>query len=188
MMIEINLLPHEAKAKKAQVTTQAGYFIYLVISAFTILLCIHLYFLILGIAQNIALRSLRRTWNQFKPQRDAVANFKKENDTFLGQDKIMDKLLAQRVDWAPKLNKLSLHLPSGIWFNELQITDKKFILKASTLSLQKEEITTINKFTDNIKNDEYFLNVLVKIELTSTQRRTLSGYELVDFILEGELK
>lgn len=188
MMIEINLLPKEAKAKKVQATTQAGYFIYIVISVFAVLLCVHLYFLILGISRNIALGNLRKTWNQFKPQRDAVASFKKENDLLLGQDKIMDKLLAQRPAWAPKLNKLSLHLPSGVWCNELQITDKRFILKGSTLSLQKEEITTINKFIDNMKNDEHFLNALARIELTSTQRRALAGYEIIDFILEGELK
>jgi Tfp pilus assembly protein PilN len=101
---------------------------------------------------------------------------------------MIQQLIGQRINWAEKLNKLSLNLPSGVWFNEIQVNSKEFILKASVISLQKEEMNLINAFIDNLKNDKDFFKDFNNLELNSAQKRVIGGYDVTDFILVGILK
>jgi hypothetical protein len=94
----------------------------------------------------------------------------------------------RKLNWSEKLNKLSLNLPSGIWFNELSVSKKDFILKGSVLSLQKEEMNLVNKFIDSLKKDMVFFKDFTRLELSSIQMKTVVGYDVFDFVLTGKLK
>ena len=88
-----------------------------------------------------------------------------------------------------KLNRLSLDLPSGIWFNEISANLKKeFILRGSVVSLKKEEMLLINQFIDNLKKDTDFFKDFSKLEMTSAQSGEIGGYEVNDFVISGVLK
>jgi Tfp pilus assembly protein PilN len=189
-MIEINLLPEElkTKAKKIAKSTQLSQILYFIPLAFGILIIIHIYLFGVFITKNITLGTLNNKWKTLQPQRKILEDFKKGYEGSSQDASIIKQLLAQRIFWSAKLNKLSLNLPKGVWFKEFVTTNKNFILKGSVVSLQKEEMDLINKFIDNLKKDRDFFKDFSNLELTSVQRKVIGGYDVADFILAGALK
>lgn len=187
-MIEINLLPHELTVKQKKMVIEPNCLLYLIPLVFGILVCIHLYLAAINIIKSAQLGTLNKKYKSLEPQRKEVENFKKEYTITSEDAREIQHLTEQRISWSEKLNKLSLDLPSGIWFNEISLNNKDFVLNGSVISLQKEEITLINKFIDNLKNDVSFFKDFQTLELSSVQRRVIAGYDIVDFILAGTLK
>ena len=187
MMIEINLLPQELRTKSTRTALDprlAG--IILVIAG--ILVSVHILLGLGQIVRNIQLAALNFKWQQLQPQKQRLDTDKKERELLTSDSDFVLQLLTQRVSWAEKLNKLSLCLPSGVWFTEVSVTPTEFNLKASVVSLKKEEMALINKFMSNLKSDSAFFTDFANLELVSAQRRFLGAYEVVDFVLKGSLK
>jgi len=187
-MIEINLLPEELKLKRRGVNVQANYFIYAVPLILGILVCMHIFLAVVTINKNSQLRTLNNKWRSLEPQRKVLENFNNEYAIVSEDSKAIQRLTEQRINWAQSLNKLSLDLPSGVWFNELSISYGDFMLSGSVVSLQKEEMGLINKFIYNLKNEPVFFKGFNNLELSSVQRKTIGGYDILDFVLEGILK
>lgn len=190
-MIEINLLPQELKVKGIKFDIEfirSKKLLSFILPAFGLLICIHIYLCTLAIIKNYQFHRLNRKWQNLKPQREILEEFKKEYDVSSTDAKTIQKLLGQRVNWAEKLNKLSINLPAGVWFNELGLTKKELTLKGAVISVEKQEISLINQFMDNLKNDAGFLKDFNALELGTVQRKTIAGYDIVEFILKGTLK
>ncbi len=184
-------MPQELKSKPKKAGPEAlspKQILYLIPAAFGILICLHIILLSIMVIKGFQLNGLKAKWESLASQRRVLEDFKKENEVLSTDGNLIQKLLKQRISWAEKLNKLSLDLPSGVWFNELSVNQKDFILKGSAVSLQKEEMSLINKFIDNLKNDQDFFGSFRSLELSSVQRRALGGYDIVDFILSGVLR
>ena len=190
-MIEINLLPEDPrfKAKRiGKVSIESKYFFYLIPLVFAVLIFVHICLAAVGIAKSLQFSQLNSKWKKIQPQRELLNNLKKEYDVVTSGAKVMQELNSRRLNWSEKLNRLSQDLPSGIWFNEILVSRKDFALKASVVSLQKEEMSLINKFIDSLKNDARFLSDFNKLELGSVQKKSLGGYDVVDFILTAKSK
>lgn len=191
-MIEINLLPEELKSKTKVKITGAGlevkHFLYLIPFVLGILISVHIYLGVLSIIKNNQLRVLNNKWRILEPQRKILDNFNKEYAAVSEDATAIKQLAQQRINWAENLNKLSLYLPSGIWFNEISISQKDFVLEGSVVSLQKDELGLVNKWINNLKNDRDFFKDFSAIELSSVQKKTIGTYDVVDFILTGTLK
>jgi len=187
-MIEINLLPHELKAKSKNAGLEPGYFLYLIPLVFALLVCAHIILAVVTIARSYQFIALNNKLKSLEPQRKIFENLNKENGMPLADAKLIQQLTVQRINWPEKLNKLSLNLPPGVWFEEITVSSKSFILKGSVISLQKEEMALINKFMDNLKNDTSFFKDFNNLGLSSVQRRVIGGYEIIDFTLLGNLK
>ncbi len=188
MMIEINLLAEEFRKENKKKNTDLNCCICLVSLFFAIILFIHLSLAVFTILQSNHLNILNRKWRVLEPQRKLIENLKQESTFFSEGAKIIQQLTNQRITWAEKLNKLSLCLPPGVWFNEISFESAAFILKASVISLEQKDMELINKFLDNLKKDTGFSNVFIKLELDSVQKKTLGGYEISQFVLVGVLK
>ena len=190
-MIEINLLSEELKVKTKRIgklSIESKYFLYLIPLVFAVLIFAHICLAAVGIAKSFQFSQLNSKWKKLKPQREQLNNLKKEYDVVTSGAKVMQELNSRRLNWSEKLNRLSQDLPSGIWFNEILASRKEFVLKASAVSLQKEEMSLINKFIDSLKNDTRFLRDFNKLELGSVQKKSIGGYDVVDFILTAKLK
>jgi len=192
-MIEINLLPQELKpepqSKKIGITgPRLRQFLGLIPLIFGILLCIHLYLFAVTIVKSSQFNILNNKWQKFEPQRKMLESFNKEYALLYEDALVSQQLLRERIAWSGKLNKLSLALPSGIWFNEISVTPKDLTLKGSIVSLQSQEMNLIKIFMDNLKKDTVFFKDFSNLELGSVQRKTIGGYDIVDFILAGTLK
>lgn len=189
-MIEINLLPEElrVKAQKTMPGTPPTQILYFIPFIFGLLIIIHIYLVGLFIIKSSQLNALNNRWQNLAPQRKSLEDLRKEYALLSTDVKVIQQLFKQRINWSEKLNNLSLNLPNGIWFNEISISPKDFNLKASVVSLTREEMGLINEFIRNLKNDATFFKDFNNLELSSVQRKVIGGYETIDFILQGTLK
>ena len=189
-MIEINLLAEELKVtlKKKTRSAQSKQILFFVPVILGLLVVVHLCLLSVTLTKGVQLTALNNKWQRLQPQRKMLEDFKKEFEGVSKDASALQKLASQRIIWAEKLNKLSLDLPAGIWFREITVTRKDFNLKASVVSLQKDEMNLINRFIENLKKDAAFLNAFKTLELTSVQVRAVGGYDVTDFGLLGTFK
>lgn len=190
-MIEINLLSPELKVKGKKFDLKSiklKHPLYVALLLLGLLICLHICLVLLGIVKHYQFNMLNKKWQNLKPQIKILEEFNKEHKTSLIDVKAMQKLITERINWAEKLNKLSLSLPNGVWFNDLSLSKNELILKGSVISLQKEELGLINQFMNNLKNDAGFFKAFNQLELGSAQRKTISGYDIVEFVLKGTLK
>lgn len=156
--------------------------------AFGILMLAHIYLAAASIVKYCQYKALDNKWNKLQPQRDRLDKFKGQYDVLSSAAQAVRKLDSMRLNWSEKLNKLSLNLPSGVWFNELSVSRAEFVLRASVISLQKEEMALINKFINNLKNDAGFFKDFNNLEISLIQRKVIGGYDIVDFTLTGKTK
>jgi len=201
-MIEINLLPEElrvkakakvkAKPKETQVSQSSlektKYLFYLAPLIVGVLLVTHILLAGITIFKNNQLGMLNSKWRTLEPQRKNLADFNQEYASFSEDEKTVLQAVQQRVSWAEKLNRLSLFLPSGAWFSELNFSSGNFTLKVSVISLQKDEMGLVNRFIDSLKNDPGFFKDFITLEIGSVEKRTVASYEISDFVLTGKIK
>ncbi|MBI4972859.1 MAG: PilN domain-containing protein [Candidatus Omnitrophica bacterium] len=189
-MIEINLLPEELKAKpkerKTKLEPKAVFYLAPVI--FALLIATHIYLAVVNIKNSYQLKALNNKWQAQEPQRKILDSAKEEYDILSADVQAIRQLAAERINWAEKLNQISLGLPSGVWLNEISLAGNKFNLNGSAISLQKQEMSLINKFLTNLKNDPDFFHGFNSLDLDSVQKRAVGGYEIADFIFRGSLK
>jgi len=198
-MIEINLLPVElrVKTKGKKNGSQAcakfkidreKFFLFALPGVLAVLICLHLFFAVLVILKNNALISLNKKWIGLEQQKKTLDAFNAEY-SFRAQDAgFIQKITQNRVFWAAKLNKLSLNLPPGVWFNSISIDTKGLNIQGSVVSLQKKEVNLINDLIDNLKADEDFSKDFTSIAVSSVQKKSVGGYDIGDFTLLGEFK
>ena len=184
-MIEINLLPEELKikAQKKGRDIKTRQILYFIPALFIILLLVHSYLIGALVLKNIQLMVLNTKWQKLRPQVLKIEEFKKNNELVSQDSRVIQQLVNQRVNWAEKLNKLSLNLPSGMWFNEILVKPKEFILNASVVSLQKDEMSLINQFIENLNNVNAFSKDVPNLELESIQKTVIGGYDVTTFTL-----
>jgi len=199
-MIEINLLPQELRVKTKEkapeqviVTTTTGFslnklFIYAIPVLLAGFVLVHLYVAVISIAKGGKLVSLEHKWINLGPQKKILDEFNQQYSAASQDAGLAQLLTGQRILWAQKLNKLSLNLPSGVWFNDLSLSKQNFTIQGSVISLQKEELSLINKLLDNLKSDKEFFKDFLNFELTNVQKRPVGTYDIADFVLTGVLK
>ncbi|MDD5476640.1 MAG: PilN domain-containing protein [Candidatus Omnitrophica bacterium] len=199
-MIEINLLPQELRVKTKEkapqqviLTTITGFnrdklFIYAIPVLLGLFVLAHFYFAVISIAKGGQLASLKRKWTALEPQKKIVDEFNQQY-SLTSQDASLTQLLtSQRILWAQKLNKLSLNLPAGVWFNDISLVKQNLTIQGSVISLKMEELNLINKLLDSLKADNGFFKDFAGLELSSVQKRSIGSYDVADFVLTGTLK
>ena len=198
-MIEINLLPEELRNRvvkpvkiKRSVSVRAKpgpqQLILLIPLIFALLIAVHIIIVFLGVTRSFQLSSLKGKWERMLPERKTWEDFNNEYMLYSGDSQDMQKLLNERINWAEKLNRLSLILPSGIWFEAISVSGKAFQLHGKVVSLTKEEVSLLRNFIDDLKNRPGFIKNFNSLELSSIQKETIGGYEVADFNLVGTLK
>ena len=197
-MIEINLLPEElrnrivkpVKAEPTRVEAKPGpqLLILLIPVIFALLISVHIIIAISGIIRAGEINGLKGKWEKMLPERKALEEFNGERMLYSGDAKDIQKLVSERINWAEKLNRLSLILPSGMWFESISVSGKAFSLHGKVVSLTREEISLLRNFVDEIKNKPNFIKNFSSLELSSIQKVTVGGYEVADFNLVGVLK
>lgn len=189
-MIEINLVPEEfkVKIKKTAAPLDSKKILYLIPLGGSILVLAHICLGAVNISLNYKYKALNEKWKVLEPQVKVLEENNKETNLLRDDDSALQKMIKERVNWAEKLNKLSLHLPSGIWFNEIIVLNKEFTLKAAVISMEKEEMSLINKFLLGLKNDKEFSRDFKILELGTIKREKFGSYDISSFSLAGSLK
>lgn len=186
-MIEINLLPRDPRKRTIAAAIGPGVFIYAVPAVFIILMFTHICLALLGVSLNHKYSVLNNKWKGFESQRKQFEDEKKKYNLGFQDVLTLQGFTKGTLNWSEKLNLLSLKLPSGIWFNEIELAGKNFVLKGAVISLEKQEVSLINKFIANLKLDSDFSKGFAKLELGPVKRDNIGGYDTINFILEGIL-
>jgi Tfp pilus assembly protein PilN len=187
-MIEINLLPEELKARIKKAPDEYQYFLYLIPLCAAVLVLVHLYLGGIQTYRSLQLSALTKKWQGLEPQRSKLVNLKSESSSSSQEDRIAQEFAAKSINWSKKLNKLSLDLVAGIWFNEISISRTGLSIRATVFSLEKAEVDLINKLMTGLKNDSDFIADFESLELGQMQRKSIASYEVVDFMLSANLK
>ncbi|MFA5287684.1 MAG: PilN domain-containing protein [Candidatus Omnitrophota bacterium] len=200
-MIEINLLPEELRNRvvKPVKPVKSGavregakpglqQLILLIPFIFVVLVIAHIAIVFLGVTRYSELSVLKGKWERLLPERKALEDFNNEHTLYSGDSKDIQKLVDERINWAEKLNRLSLILPPGIWFESISVSGKAFNLHGKVVSLDKEEVALLRNFIDDLKNKPDFAKNFNTLDLNSIQKETIGGYEVADFTLTGVLK
>jgi flagellar biosynthesis protein FlhB len=187
-MIEINLLPQELQLKTKSTHVDAKNFLYLIPCVLAVVLVWHI---CLGIAQvslSAQLKSLNKKWQELEPKRKIWETASKQFNSSPQDVELMQQLIKERVLWAEKLNLLSEKLPAGIWYNEISVSNKVFLLRGSVVSLEKQEVLLINKFLNNLKEEQLFFKHFDNLESGQMQREEIGGYDVMNFTINGKMK
>lgn len=199
-MIEINLLSEELRVKtktkdleRTAVTELVAFnrqqlFIYAIPVLLGVFVCAHIYFAVISIFKNGQLIALNREWVKLEPQKKPLDEFNNEYSSVSQDTSLVQLLNSKRIIWAQKLNKLSLNLPPGVWFNEITLSAKDIVIQGSVVSLRKEEVNLINKLLENLKADTEFYKDFSSFELSNVRKKNVGRYDIADFILTGVLK
>ncbi|MFH1442387.1 MAG: hypothetical protein ABIH18_10170 [Candidatus Omnitrophota bacterium] len=186
-MIEINFLPAELQEKPSAAGMRPGAFIYAVPAVFIILMLMHVYLALVGISLGHKYNVLNNKWKGFESQRKQVEDEKKKYNLVSQDSLALQEFTKGTLNWSEKLNLLSLKLPSGVWFNAIELAGRNFVLKGAVISLEKQEVSLINKFLSNLKSDSDFSEGFAKLELGPVKRDNIGGYDIINFVLEGVL-
>jgi Tfp pilus assembly protein PilN len=187
----------KARVKKAEAPLTQGakfkvdqekLFLYAIPAILGALILLHLYFAVLTIMRNNEMVSLNKKWLALEPQKKAFDDFNSEYSSVTFDASAIKRITQQRILWAPKLNKLSSNLPSGVWFHEVFMNGKSLNIQGSVISLQKEEVSLLNKFLDNLKMDKDFSADFFNQEVSFVQKKNIGGYDIADFVIVGVLK
>jgi Tfp pilus assembly protein PilN len=189
-MIEINLLPEELKPKEENLTVLhlRQVLLFVLPAIFGLIVIAHLFLGALFLFKTFQYKSLDKRWMQFSSERQKVNNWKREYNVSSRYSEQMDKLISGRITVSDKMQALARVLPNGIWFNHLNFNQGKFKLRGSVVSLDKEQMRLLNVFLSQLKEDKIFFEDFVNLELGNVNMRTLGGFAIMDFVLEGDLK
>ncbi|MCM8782885.1 MAG: hypothetical protein NC909_00585, partial [Candidatus Omnitrophica bacterium] len=61
-------------------------------------------------------------------------------------------------------------------------------LEGSIVSLEKQPMSILKLFCDNLKKDNTFLKNILSFEIGPTKTRKIFNFEVLDFIIEAKLK
>jgi len=189
-MIEINLLPQELrpKPKKPGIDLESPETLYFIPLVFGVLIAIHILLGLFFIFKNVQLGILNNNWKKLESQMKVLEEFRSESAQLSKDARALQEITSRTIRWAAKLNRLSLDLPSGIWFRSITVNALNLDIRASVFALQKKELAAINKFMDNLKQDKDFFGDFAKLELGTIERKILGGYEIAEFTLTAALK
>lgn len=131
-MIEINLLPEEAKKKKRSAPKMDASMINLsslpitsiAMIAVGALLAIQSALFMIGVISGIAFNSMNRKYKDILPRKNETQQLKTWVDTANKKVAAIDELMVKRFSWEKKLNALSDSMIPGIWLTELQYDEK----------------------------------------------------------------
>jgi Tfp pilus assembly protein PilN len=198
-MIEINLLPEELRKKvikpkkaesiKAPATgLELKHSILLIPLILLVLILLHTFFGFTGLMKSGQTRTFTAKLTTLQPQRKELESFNSQYKLAAEDTDAIQQLIRERIFWSEKLNKLSLNLPSGVWFNSLFVNSKELILRSSAVSLSKEELSLIKQLIDSLKTDTEFFKDFLSLEMGSAEKRVLGTYDVTDFTLVGKVK
>jgi Tfp pilus assembly protein PilN len=191
-MIEINLLPEELIVKPGDKKPLGGfdlrYVVYALPVALVIIVCLHFLLGVMAMVKRSELSSLNIKWQNAEPQRKELEEFNREYVASEQDAALIKPLIDQRISWSQKLNRLSLDLPSGIWFNDITINTKELIIRGSVISTEKIEMSLIKTFMDTLKDDTEFIKNFTTLELGPIQSQPIAGNEISNFTLKATLQ
>ncbi len=184
-MITINLLPHDLKTTERKIVLPYKIYIFVVLIVFIFL---HLCLLSLALVKEVQILSLKGSWGKVEPQSKDSVSIKAEIKDLEAKANSMKDVLTHKANTTELLSGLGLSVPKGLWLERFTYSNDGLMIQGSVVSLTQNEMSIIGKFLQDLKSNKTFASLFAKIELNSVQRRTIKTYDVVDFVVVGEIK
>lgn len=184
-MITINLLPKQFR--KAEKKAIVPYKTYLFLG-FVGLVLLHLVLFGLATMKRIQVIALHGSINKVSVPAKEAAKTKSEIKEMEARADAFKTVLARRVNFTELLSGLSGAVPKGLWIDRFSFSGGSLIIQGTVISLTQNEMTIIGKFLQNLKNNKTFSTAFPRLELGSVQRRSIKNYDVVDYVLNGDMK
>lgn len=185
-MITINLLPKNLKRverKKVVFPYKA-----LLMAIVAGLVLVHLLLLSVAALKKIQIASLKSNWSKMAPETKDSASVHKEINSLENKVKTIKEVVSRKASLTELLSSLNAAVPKGLWLDRFTFADQGLVIQGSVVSLTQNEMTIIGKFLQDLRGAKTVSSVFPKIELSSVQRRTIRTFDVVDFVLTGEMK
>ena len=154
-MIEINLLPEEAKKRRhssAKIDVSAksvSGFPMIKIAAWAVgaILLIQLILFVIGFTNGATFKSLDLEYKGMLPKKQETEKLKAQVDTMNRKVGAINELMVKRFSWEKKLNALSDSMIPGIWLTELEYDEKfsEFPIAVSVKASKKKDAQETEK-------------------------------------------
>ena len=177
-MLQINLLPvREARRKEdsRQLSMQTALMLLLALAAvgFT-----HSLISEKISSANVRIAQMERDIDQYKPQLEQVAAFRKKKKSLEAKIGVIDELDHARSGPVRVLSELAARTPERLWLTSL-VTEGKTIL----MSGQSLDNDLVALFLRSLGESDYFTDV----DLDKTEMRDTGGLRLMNFRIRAEL-
>lgn len=185
-MITINLLPKQMRKTEKKIVLPYKTYLFLGIIFFVLL---HVLLFGLGSVKKIQVAALRGNLNKVSVQAKEAVKIKTDVKTMETRVNFLKTSLSRQFTVTELLSGLSAGVPKGLWMERFSLSTKDgMLVQGTVISLSQNEMTLIGKFLQNLKNNKAFESAFSKIELASVQRRSIKTYDVVDYVLQGEVK
>lgn len=184
-MIIINLLPQNLKKAERKIILPYKSYLLMLLAFFVVL---HFCLFSLSVINKIHIAALKSSWARMEPGSKDAASTRVDIKGLEAKVDSMKTDFSRKMSLTDLLSSLNAAVPNGLWLERFTFSDEGLLIQGSVVSLARNEMTIIGKFLQDLKNSKTFSSVFSKIELNSVQRRMIKTYDVVDFILIGELK
>lgn len=194
-MIDINLIPaalrKDGKGNANSLVLNIPKEILVGVGAGLILLMVTVHLVLGGIWLMGANRLSRANaeWQKVLPDKTILDSINKESGSLKKKIKMLSDMTTKKsVLWAPKFNAISDALPTGLWIRKMTLDRVGLTMEGSVVSRSENEITNVDKFLSNLKQNDYFMKDFYSLEVNSIQRSKNNAVEVTDFTVMAKLK
>jgi len=178
-MLEINLLPVREARRKADLRQYLMQVVLMVIVTVGGIGLVHSRIGDQLERAQARVRQMQNDINQFQPQLEQVAAFKKRKSELEKKIDVIDGLDRARTGPVRVLNELAMKTPDRLWLTSLSTKGKTISLKGQSLD---NELVAL--FLRSLGDSEYFSNVDLDSTKLGAQK---GGLKLVTFQIRAEL-
>ena len=182
-MITVNVLPdsyRKPKASPLQELHRSPLLRLLIVAA------IGLAAVLVGVWQwqQAHLGSLTAKTSSLSERKTAVDHLTESVSNLSTQKQVFEEVVKQRSRWATYLDRLSDVVPDGVWFNDLLIDqDKGLVLQGSAIVQGGQEMVSIGRLAQDLKEDTRFAATFRDIQIESIKSSQEGDLEIVQFTL-----
>lgn len=153
------------------------------------LIFIHIFLIVINVRKMAQHTGLQRRWESLLPSQKEVDSLVIELRALQGKQKAAEGIFpGRKILWSQKLNIVSDHLPRGVWLRKVSFEEGMLLIEGSAVSIENEGMSSVHKFTSNLKGEVEFLADFADLELGSIQRRKIKDMDIADFIITARLR
>lgn len=178
-MLQVNLLPVREARRKADLRQYAMQLVLMLILTMGSIGLIHSRIGDQVERGQARVKQMQNDINQFKPQLEQVAAFKKRKGELEKKIDVIDGLDRARTGPVRVLNELSTRTPDRLWLTSLSTKGKTILLQGQSLD---NELVAL--FLRSLGDSEYFGNVDLDSTKLGSQK---GGLKLVTFRIRAEI-
>ena len=184
-MITVNFLPKNLRKQEKKIALPSHA---LLLRIFALLIALHLLLLTVAAYKAVQILILKGQWAKLEfNSKDSLA-FKKEIQDLESKIRMVEAQATRQTSFTEIFSSLNAAVPKGLWLERFTFSEQGLIIQGSVVSSDQNEMTVIGKFLQDIRESKSFAGLFAKIELTSVQRRTIKNFDVVDFVITGDLK